>query len=76
MMIDASYEAKQDETKGTGLKILTPKQMLQRLTIALAQAKAGKNSESLLNEIRKIVYSLYQSKQTTKKVYNNIIKSI
>ena len=58
------------------LKILTPKQMLQRLPIALAQVKAGNNSESLLNEIRQIVYSLYQSKQITKKVYNNIIKSI
>ena len=75
MFFDASYEAKQDETKGTGLKILTPKQMLQRLPIALAQVKAGNNSESLLNEIRQIVYSLYQSKQITKKVYNNIIKS-
>ena len=50
--------------------------MLQRLTIALAQIKAGNNSESLLNEIRQIVYSLYQSKEITKKVYNNIIKSI
>ena len=58
------------------LKILTPKQMLQRLPIALAQVKAGNNSESLLNEIRQIVYSLYQSKQITKKVYSNIIKSI
>ena len=58
------------------LKILTPKQMLQRFLIALAQVKAGNNSESLLNEIRQIVYSLYQSKQITKKVYNNIIKSI
>ena len=58
------------------LKTLTPKQMLQRLPIALAQVKAGNNSEGLLNEIRKIVYSLYQSKQITKKVYNNIIKSI
>ena len=58
------------------LKILTHKQMLQRLPIALAQVKAGNNTESLLNEIRKIVYSLYQSKQITKKVYNNIIKSI
>ena len=57
-------------------KILSPKQMLQRLPIALAQVKAGNNSESLLNEIRQIVYSLYQSKQITKKVYNNIIKSI
>ena len=44
------------------LKILTPKQMLQRLPIALDQVKAGNNSESLLNEIRQIVYSLYQSK--------------
>ena len=58
------------------LKVLTPKQMLQRLPIALAQVKAGNNSESLLNEIRQIVYSLYQSKQITTKVYNNIIKSI
>ena len=58
------------------LKVLTPKQMLQRLPIALARVKAGNNSESLLNEIRKIVYSLYQSKQITKKVYNSIIKSI
>ena len=58
------------------LKILTPKQMLQRLPIALAQVKAGNNSESLLNEIRQIVYSFCQSKQITKKVYNNIIKSI
>ena len=42
------------------LKILTPKQMLQRLPMALAQVKAGNNSESLLNEIRQIVYSLIQ----------------
>ena len=58
------------------LKVLTVKQILQRLPITLAQVKAGNNSESLLNEIRQIVYSLYQSKQITKKVYNNIIKSI
>ena len=58
------------------LKIFTSKQMLQRLPTALAQVKAGNNSESLLNEIRQIVYSLYQSKQITKNVYNNIIKSI
>ena len=65
-----------ENQEGTGRKILTPKQMLLRLPIALAQVKAGNNSESLLNEIRQIVYSLYQSKQITKKVYNNIIKSI
>ena len=73
---ESIHRSKHDETKGTGLKILTPKQMLQRLPIALAQVKAGNNSESLLNEIRQIVYSLYQSKQITEKVYNNIIKSI
>ena len=76
MVLDATYKSKQNETEGKGLKILTPKQMLQRLPIALAQVKAGNNSEGLLNEIRLNVYSLYQSKQRTKKVYNNIIKSI
>ena len=50
--------------------------MLQRLPIALAQIKAGNNSQSLLNEIRQIVYFLHQAKEITKKVYNNILKSI
>ena len=50
--------------------------MLQRLPIVPAQVKARNNSESLLNKIRQIVYSLYQSKQITKKVYNNIIKCV
>ena len=58
------YKVKQ----GTGLIILTPKQMLQRLPIALAQIKADNNPKSLLNEIRQIVYSLYQSKEITRKV--------
>ena len=62
--------------EGTGLKILTPKQMLQGLPISLAQIKASNNSQSLLNEIRQFVYSLYQSKEITKKVYDNILKSI
>ena len=70
------YKSKQNKTEGTGIKILTSKQMLQRLPIALAQVKAGNNSESLLNEIRQIVYSLYQSNEITKKVYNHIIESI
>ena len=76
MLSDAKYNANQNKTKGKGLKILKPKQMLQRLPIPLAQVKPGNNSESLLNEIRQIVYSLYQSKQITKKLYNNIIKPI
>ena len=62
----AKNEAK-NKTIGKGLKISTPEQMLQRLTIALAQVKSDNNSESLLNEIREIVYSLYQSKEITKK---------
>ena len=76
MLSDANYDTRKNETARKGLKILTPRQMLQRLPIALAQVKAGNNSENLLNEIRQIVYSLYQSKQITKKVYNSIIKSI
>ena len=76
MLSDAKYDTKQNEIKVKGLKMLIPKQMLQILPIALAQIKDSNNSESLLNEIRQIVYSLYQSKQITKKVYNNIIKSI
>ena len=76
MLSDANYDARNNETKGIGLKISTPKQMLQKLPIALAQVKAGNNYESFLNEIRQIVYSLYQSKQITIQVYNNIIKSI
>ena len=72
---EATYKSKQNKTEGKGVKLLTPKQMLQRLPIALAQVKASNNSKSLLNEIRQIPYSLYQSKQITKKVYNNIIKS-
>ena len=47
--------------------------MLQRLLIAVAQVKAGNNPENLLNEIRQIVYSLYQSKDIAKKVHNNIL---
>ena len=50
--------------------------MLQRLPNKIKQVKAGNNSGSLLNEIRKIGYSLYQSKQITEKVYNHIIESL
>ena len=66
VILEAKKLAKEQE--GTGLKILTPNQMLKRLPIALAQIKAGNNSESLLNEIRQIAYSLYRSKEITKKV--------
>ena len=74
MILEAKKLAREQE--GTGLKILTSNQMLKRLPIALAQIKAGNNSEILLNEIRQIVYYLYQSKKITKMLHNNIINSI
>ena len=61
---------------GEGLKILTPKQIIQRLPIALVQVKAGHTSENLLNIIRQIIYSLHRAKEVTKNVYNNIMRSI
>ena len=62
------------QAKGEGLKVLTNKQMLNRLAILLAQIQAGNNSKSLKNELRQIIYSLYRSKVLTKTVYNNLIK--
>ena len=62
--------------QGKGLKILTPNQMLSRLPIALAQLKAGNNSEKLKNEIRQLLYSLYRSKNMTKQMCNNLINYI
>ena len=50
--------------------------MLQRLLIALAQVKVGNTPENLLKEIRQIIYYLYQEKEITETVYNNIINSI
>ena len=74
-------KAKGDENvvrkaKGVGLKILTDKQMLNRLPILLAQIQAGNNTKSLKNELRQILHSLYRSKVLTKTVYNYLIKSI
>ena len=61
------------QQKGKGFKILTLKQMLERLPIAFAQVKAGNTSENLLMEIFQIIYYLYQAKEITKNVYDNII---
>ena len=58
------------------LKILTPKKLLQRLPIALAQVKALTTSENLLNKFRQIIYSFHREKEITKKVDNNIINLI
>ena len=62
--------------EATWLRILTPKQMFQRLTIALAQGKTGNTSECLLNETRKMIHSFYRAKEIAKKVHNNIRNSI
>ena len=58
-IVSAKYKAKHGEE----LTILTPKQILQRLPIALVQVKTGNISENILNKIRQVIYSLYQSKE-------------
>ena len=63
---------KKFKKNGECLRILTPKQILQWLSIALAQVKAANISENLLNAIRQIICSMHRSKKITKKVYNNI----
>ena len=70
-----SSETKNKTKYGEVLKILMPKQMPQILPITLTQIKASNTSENLLNEIRQIIYSLYQAKEITKKVSNNIMDS-
>ena len=62
--------------QGKVLKILTPKQMLQRLPIAFVQVKAGNTSKNLLHEIRRSTYSLHQVKEIAKNVCDNIMNSI
>ena len=61
------------QQKGQGLKILTPKQMLNRLPIALAQLQAGNDFNKLKNEIRHLLYSLYRSKNMTEQVYKSLV---
>ena len=75
-MLKKILEINEHNQEGKGLKILTPNQMLSRLPISLAQLKGGNNSDKLKNEIRQWLYSLYYSKNMTKKVYNNLIKYI
>ena len=47
-------------SSGSGLKILSNKQMLNHLSILLAHIQGGNNSKKLKNEIRHILYSLYR----------------
>ena len=65
--------AQRKSQTGRGLKILTPNKMLSRLSISLAQAKAGNNSEKLKNEIRQLLHSLYKSKKLKQQLYKSLI---
>ena len=70
-------EVDEEEVKeGKELKILNPNKLLTRLPILLAQIKAGNNSNQLKNEIRQILYPLFQHNKITKKVYDNLIESL
>ena len=75
-IVERILELNSEKKQGSGLKILTPNQMLSRLPITLAQLKAGNNSEKLKNEIRQLLYSLYRSKKLTKQLYKSLIDII
>ena len=68
-IVERIFYLKQLDQSGQGLKMLTPNEMLSRLTISLAQLKAGNTSKKLKNEIRQLLYSLYQSEKLTKQLY-------
>ena len=70
------YVLPEEKISGKGLKLLTPKQMLQILPIALGQVESSNTSENLPVEIPQIISSLYQSKQITKNVCNKIMNSV
>ena len=63
MVHKAPYDAKH----GKELKILTPKQILQRLLLALAWGKAGNTSENLLNDILNHIFFLSSKNKLLKK---------
>ena len=75
-IFDNIYNYMKNNKQGSGLKILTPKQMLSRLPILFAEIQAGNNSKQLKNEARQLIYSLYTSKQLSKKLYNILIKKV
>ena len=75
-MVEHILYFNQLDQQGSGLKILTPDQMLSRLPITLAQLKARHNSEKFKNEIRELLYSFYRSKKLTKQLYKSLIDII
>ena len=75
-IVNIVKDIERSKKQGQGLKIITPKQMLSRLLILLAQILTGNNSAKLKNEIRQLLYSLYRSKKISKRVYNNLITTM
>ena len=75
-VLEEMLKFNEQNQQGEGIKILTPNQMLSRLTIYLAQLEGGNNSNKLRNEIMQLLYSLYRSKNMTKQVNNKLIKPI
>ena len=75
-IVERILELNSKKQLGLGLKILTPNQMLSRVTITFAQLKSGNNSEKLKNKIRQLLYSLYRSKKLTKQLYKSLIDII
>ena len=74
--LEEEFAAEKRNQQGQGLKILTPDQMLRRLTITLALLKAGNNTQQLINEITQLLYSLYRPKKLTKTIYIHLIDAI
>ena len=75
-IVELILKFNQIDQEGSGLKILTPNQMLSRLPISLVKLKAGNNSEKLKNEISQILYSFYRSKKLTKNIYKSLVDII
>ena len=75
-IVELILKFNQIDQEGSGLKILTPNQMLSRLPISLVKLKAGNNSEKLKNEVSQILYSLYRSKKLTKFFYKSLVNII
>ena len=74
--LETDESAEQRKQQGQGVKILTPKQLITRLSILLAQLQARDNSQKLKNELRQLLYSLYRSKKLTKTIYKHLMNAI
>ena len=72
-VVESILEINDKIQSGQGIKYLIPNQMLSKLPTSLEQLKAGNNSGKLNNEIKKLLYSLYRSKNFTKQLYKKLV---